>query len=510
MKTAVIYARYSCYGQTEQSIEGQVRECTEYAKHNDIVILDSYIDRAMTGTNDNRTDFQRMMKDSAKKPWDLILVYKLDRFSRNKYEMAIHRKTLRDNGIKLVSVKENIPDSPEGIILESLLEGMAEYYSVELAQKVMRGQRETRIKGNYCGGGIPYGYKVEKIGNEKKYVVNDKEAAVVVRIFEEYAAGKIAREIIDGLTADGIYGRDGKKFGRNAIYNLLQNERYTGVYRHKTDGVFLNTFARIVPQDLFDIVRRICAENKSGGGIIEDPYLLRGKIFCGYCGKKMRGDAGTSKTGKVFKYYACLGRKQLKNKCKKQTLRKEDLEKLVVDITIKALDNPENVAILVDKIFEINEERSQSNSTLAILYSEQQEIQKSIDNLMRAIEQGAMTNSTTKRLGELEERLDEIKAKAHLEESKYRLKMSRSEVTKFINKAIREEPAHMIRLLVKRITVYDDKIEIQYNTTERIRPDEDTHQVICFYTENAHYENHGWWFTTKGGGEFDLEINLLI
>ena len=160
MKTAVIYARYSSERQTEQSIEGQIRECTEFALRNDIVIVDTYIDRAMTGTNDNRTDFQRMLKDCTKKAWDIVLVYKLDRFSRNKYEMAMHRKTLRDNGIKLVSAMENIPDTPEGIILESLLEGMAEYYSAELAQKVRRGQRETRLKGNYAGGGVPYGYKV--------------------------------------------------------------------------------------------------------------------------------------------------------------------------------------------------------------------------------------------------------------------------------------------------------------------------------------------------------------
>ena len=314
MQTAVIYARYSSYGQTEQSIEGQVRECTEYAKRNEIVILDTYIDRTMTGTNDNRTDFQQMMKDSAKKPWDLILVYKLDRFSRNKYEMAIHRKTLRDNGIKLVSVKENIPDSPEGIILESLLEGMAEYYSVELAQKVKRGQRETRIKGNYCGGGIPYGYKVEKIGNEKKYVVDEKEAAVIVRIFEEYASGKIGREIIEGFKADGIYARDGKPFGKCAIYGILQNERYTGVYRHKTDGVFLNTFARIVPQNLSDIVQRISESNQKGRNSIEDPYLLRRKLFCGHCGLPIRGDAGTSNSGHVVRYYTCAGRKRIKDK----------------------------------------------------------------------------------------------------------------------------------------------------------------------------------------------------
>ena len=134
MKTAVIYARYSSDRQTEQSIEGQLRDCYEYAQRNDIVVVDKYIDRAMTGTNDNREDFQRMLKDSDKKAWDYVLVYKLDRFSRNKYEMAIHRKHLKDNGIKILSAMENIPDTPEGILLESLLEGMNQYYSEALAK----------------------------------------------------------------------------------------------------------------------------------------------------------------------------------------------------------------------------------------------------------------------------------------------------------------------------------------------------------------------------------------
>lgn len=123
MKTAVIYARYSSDRQTEQSIEGQVRVCNDYAERNDILIVNSYIDRATTGTNDNRTEFQRMLRDSNNHSWDYVLVYKLDRFSRNKYEMAMHKKTLKDNGVKLISCMENIPDTPEGIILESLLEG---------------------------------------------------------------------------------------------------------------------------------------------------------------------------------------------------------------------------------------------------------------------------------------------------------------------------------------------------------------------------------------------------
>lgn len=123
MKTAVIYARYSSDRQTEQSIEGQLRVCNEYAKNNDILVLRTYIDRAMTGTNDNRPDFLQMIEDSKKHDFSIVLVYKLDRFSRNKYETTKHKKTLKDNGIKILSAMENIPDSPEGILLESLLEG---------------------------------------------------------------------------------------------------------------------------------------------------------------------------------------------------------------------------------------------------------------------------------------------------------------------------------------------------------------------------------------------------
>lgn len=161
MKKAVIYARYSSDNQTEQSIEGQVRVCKEYAERNNISIVGSYIDRAKTGTNDRRPEFQRMIGDSSKKEWEYVIVYKLDRFSRNKYKTVLHRKTLRDNGVKLVSAMENIPDTPEGIILEGLLESLNQYFSAELSQKIKRGMKESRIKGTFQGGAVAYGYKLE-------------------------------------------------------------------------------------------------------------------------------------------------------------------------------------------------------------------------------------------------------------------------------------------------------------------------------------------------------------
>lgn len=181
----------------------------------------------MTGTNDNRPDFQRMIKDSNRRDWNFVLVYKLDRFSRNKYEMAIHKKTLKDNGVKVISATEYIPDSPEAIILESMLEGYAEYYSAELSQKVKRGMKESRLKGNFTGGTIIYGYKVEN----HKVLIDEEKAEVVRYIFEQYAMGVYVKDIVSALTAKGIFNK-GKPFAMNTIYSILKT---------KSIPVYINT-----------------------------------------------------------------------------------------------------------------------------------------------------------------------------------------------------------------------------------------------------------------------------
>ena len=131
---------------------------------------------------------------------ELYLVYKLDRFSRNKYESVVHKKTLKENGIKVISAMENIPDTPEGIILESLLEGMNQYYSAKLSQKIKRGMNETRLKGYFQGGNLLYGYKLDG----RKIVINEEEAEIVRYIFQQYSIGIYAKNIIANLTAKNI------------------------------------------------------------------------------------------------------------------------------------------------------------------------------------------------------------------------------------------------------------------------------------------------------------------
>ncbi len=476
MKTAVVYARYSSDNQSEQSIEGQLRVCNEYAKSNDIVILDTYIDRAMTGTNDNRPDFQRMIKNSAKREWDMILVYKFDRFSRNKYETAMHKKTLKDNGVKVVSATEYIPDSPEAIILESMLEGYAEYYSAELSQKVKRGMRETRSKGNFTGGFLIYGYKVEN----HKVVIDQNKAETVKFIYEQYAMGVYVKDIIKALTAKGILNRN-KPFARNTVYNILKNEKYSGVYRHG-DEVFTNIYPQIVPQDIFDTVRSKIDSNHYGKRSTEVVYLLRHKTVCGYCGSPVSAECGTAKNGEKKRYYKCLGRKN-GNGCTKSQARKDVLENYVLENVITQLQS--NMDYIVNTLLEMQDSYIKANSALTRLVKEQRQTENAIQNIMSAIECGGTSNTAMKRLRELETLSEELEKQIRIEKAQSAFKLSRQEIADFYEHALRQEPQMLINLLIKQIQLFDDKMVIIYNSPKTMSLDES--RGFSFYTDNVPY-----------------------
>lgn len=497
MKTAVIYARYSSERQTEQSIEGQLRVCQDYADRNNLLIVDTYIDRAMTGTNDNRKDFQRMLKDSSKQAWDYVLVYKLDRFSRNKYEMAMHKKTLRDNGIKLLSAMENIPDTPEGIILESLLEGMAEYYSAELSQKVKRGMNESRQKGNYLGGYVLYGYYVE---NKKVYI--DEEKAKVVRyIFECYASGIYVKFIIDELTRHGILNK-GKPFAKNTVYQMLANEKYLGIVRHNNE-IFRNIYPQIVPDDLFNLVKNRILENKYGKHKTDVLYLLKNKITCGYCGKPIGSDSGTSRKGSIIRYYKCSNRKK-GGECKKSIVRKELLENLVTDTTLKIFNSQENIKKIASMVYEKYINNSKDDTIISLLIKEKANKSKAIANLLSCMEQGIITESTKNRIEQLENELKDIENQITLAKFKSSTEITKENIYTFIKNSLKKDSALMLKLLINKIILYDDKIEIYYNYIDTDKkPDEIlNHQAFCLY--------HDFFKTIINSYRFGIENHELI
>ena len=247
---AVIYARYSSDNQREESIEGQLRECKEYAEKNSITILSTYIDRALSAKTDNRPEFQHMIKDSAKGLFDIVLVWKLDRFARNRYDSAHYKATLRKNGVKVVSATEAIAEDSTGILLESLLEGYAEFYSAELSEKVIRGRTENALKCKFNGGGLPIGYIVD---SEQYLQIDPLTAPIVVEAFQRYDKGATIKQLVDFLNSKGIQSYRKKPLRIDCVKRLLKNRRYIGEYKYR-DIVTPNGVPAIVPQDLFDRV----------------------------------------------------------------------------------------------------------------------------------------------------------------------------------------------------------------------------------------------------------------
>ena len=249
---AVIYARYSSDNQREESIEGQLRDCRDYAVRNNLTIVGNYIDRALSERTADRPDFQRMIHDSEKRLFDVVLVWKLDRFSRDRYDSAYYKHILKKNGVRVVSAKEAIADGPEGIILESMLEGMAEYYSAELAVKVRRGQRENAMKCRNNGGTLPFGYSVNK--ENGLLLVNPETAPIVREIFSRYDKGELIKTIVNDLNARGLRNNYGRPFQASAMTILLKNRKYIGDYRYG-DMIIPGGVPAIVDKDIFERVQ---------------------------------------------------------------------------------------------------------------------------------------------------------------------------------------------------------------------------------------------------------------
>ena len=221
----VFYARFSSHSQTEQSIEGQLKVCYEYAESNHYTVVGEYIDRAISGTTDNRAEFQRMISDSDRHTFEGVLVYQLDRFARNRYDSAINKAKLKKNGVRVLAAKENIADDASGILVEGVLESMAEYYSVELSQKIHRGMAINAEKCLSNGSNPGLGFKVDA---ERRFYVDEEEAAIVREIFTRINGGESLSAISRDLNDRGCERPLGGTWCAERIRNLLSNEKYTG------------------------------------------------------------------------------------------------------------------------------------------------------------------------------------------------------------------------------------------------------------------------------------------
>ncbi len=403
----VVYVRYSSHAQRDVSIEQQTRVCQAFAKRQGIRIVQIYEDRALTGTSDKRPGFQSMIADAKKGGWQYVIVYTLDRFARDRYDSAVYKRQLKNAGVKVLSAMENISDDPIGILMESLLEGLAEYYSKELSVKVRRGHEDNARKC-LVNGVLPLGYVK---GPDGKYQIQEQEATVVLEIFHRVADGESHADIRRDLNRRGITTKLGRSWTRSSFGSLLQNERYAGVYLYN-DIRIPGGVPRIVPQELFDAVQLTLHlkpnARKDPTGTIPQKrrrdnsvYLLTGKLFCGHCESPMIGVSGTSHTDTPHHYYTCKGRREDHASCAKRNVRRDDIEQFVAAALRDTMFTPKAMAALAVAAVDYQSRHSNRNELLS-LKNRLSDTARALNNLVSAIEAGIFTPTTQARMVELE------------------------------------------------------------------------------------------------------------
>lgn len=466
-KIAVVYARYSSHGQTEQSIEGQIAAAQAYAKAKGYTIIREYIDRAMTGRNDNRDEFQRMLSDTAKGQFSVIIVWKVDRFGRNREEITFNKHRCKQHGVRVEYVAESLPDTAEGVILESVLEGMAEYYSLQLSQNVRRGMLESAKKHKAIGGHIPLGLKVDKDNN---YIIDEKTAPTVRMVFQMYSEGKTVSEILAQLNSMGLKTAEGNAFNKNSLTVMLKNEKYIGTYRFKDLINDPDVIPAIIDKGIFNRVQTMLRVNrrKPSRKWNYSDFLLTDKLFCGKCGSAMSGESGISKGGTKYCYYGCVGRRK-NHVCTKRPVRQGKIEELVLTQLQTIVENDALLNHIANCTWEYYVEQDERQDKLRSIQAEIDTTEKAIANLLKVLERGIVSDATVNRLEELENKNTALKtalASAQLEGGFH---VTKEEIEYFLHQfkkmdfTDRECQQRLVNTFVNAIFVYDDKIHIAFN-----------------------------------------------
>ena len=475
MSNVVLYLRYSSDKQTEQSIEGQRRVCEEFCHRQDYRIVGEYIDRAASASHDTdkRRDFNRMIGDSARGGFEAVVVYKLDRFARNRYDSATYKAKLKKNGVRVISATENISDTPEGIILESVLEGMAEFYSAELSQKVSRGMNETALKGNNCGGTTPLGYRVNK--NTKKLEIYEPDAQIVREAFALYTMDKPIDYIVKLFNSKGYKTAKGNPFNKCSFATMFNNEKYIGVYTYN-DIRLEGAIPAIIDRDTWDKAQVIREKHKHAPAThrAKVEYLLSQKLICGHCGARMVGQYGRSGgNGEQYYYYVCPN--QRKHTCVKTPVQKDRIENAVAEHLANRL-TPEFIDYLATAAVNANRAEINKDKLIPALLDEVEITENKITNLLKVIEAGNTSKATLSRLQELEDEKEKLLARVDEARGEY-IVIEKIHVvwwlSKFINGDL-TEPRYkrsLFDMLLNCVTVWNDpdgyRLTITYNLTDR-------------------------------------------
>lgn len=463
---AVIYARYSSHNQTEQSIEGQLRDCYAFAERQGLQVVGEYIDRAITGRTDERPDFQRMIADAKKQQFQRVIVWKFDRFSRDRYDSAIYKHKLKQCGVKVLSAMENVGEGEVGIILEALLEASAEQYSLDLSKKVVRGQRESRMKGVFLGGYVPLGYKLEN----RKLVEDENTAPIARYIFEEYAKGVPKKKIVDALNARGLKNSKGLPFALSTVHSVLKNKKYIGIYEHGGEEVAGGCDA-LIDERTFYKVQELMDKRKAAPAASKATveYLLQGKLYCGHCGTNMIAEAGHGKNGKTYHYYTCRKRRR-EHTCDKKNEKKGYIEWYVVEQTVEYVLTPERIEYIAAQLVA----QYKKDCGLDRIQAYEKQLNRIDTEISRLVDTLAVCPAAARQpIFDKMEQLDTEKSATELDLAKLRIsakvQLTEEQIVEWLKQFCNGDALdidfqkRIIDTFINSVYLYDDKVVIYYN-----------------------------------------------
>lgn len=464
--------------QTEQSIEGQFKECRAYAERMGYTVVAEYKDEHLTGTSDNRADFKRMIEDSNKKLFEAVLVYQLDRFSRNRYDSAIYKNKLKKNGVRVLSARENITDDASGALMEGVLESMAEYYSLELGQKVKRGMNINASKHLYIGGYITLGFKIV----DKKYTIDEQTSPITLNAYKMYDNDYTMIEVQEYVNKqlkliDRRYEKGKKKgevvqYSKGAIRNLLADKRCMGTYIYK-DIETPNAIPQIVDVNLFNRVQEKLEKNKQSPSRLKttNDYILTTKLFCGHCKDMMVGICGTSRTEKRYAYYSC--NKARKKQCNKKNVKKELIEDIVVEEARNILtdENIEKIAKTVVKLVEEEKDTSTLKRLQNLLKQNEKQKANLFDSL-KVCDIDSVRKSIFEEMVKIDAEHSDIESQIQIENSK-KINLDETQVIYFLTQMRSGDINNikyrkmLVTALINKIYLYDDYAIIFFNTQDK-------------------------------------------
>ena len=493
-----LYARFSSDNQRTESIDAQLRAMKTYCKAHNYIITKIYTDEAKSATTDKRPAFQQMIADSTLHLFTMVLVHKLDRFARNRYDSAVYKRELKKNGVIVCSVLENLDDSPESIMMEAVLEGMSEYYSQNLAREVMKGMRETALQCKHTGGKPPLGYDVDT--HTKKLTINPYEAETVQLIFDMYSKGHGYSAILDELHFQDRRTKKGTAFMKNSLYSILTNPKYQGVYifnrssaksiagtrnthLYKDDEEIImidGGCPQIVPKDVYRKVQDRITANKNKGGKhnSKELYLLSGKVFCKECGKAMVGNKRYSGRNKaLYVTYRCPTHKYA---CTNKEINRDYLERYVKSLLEKEIFNVSALKRLSKRI-ESKSATSTPKQQGLQMEQELKDVNTALQNVADAVASGLISDALVDKLNKLEERKQNLETQLQSAQSSTEVSFTPIDINLILSEytSICQSPAlpsykEFISSFINRIEVGKYIVDITLKTGLDVCPMLDT------------------------------------